>query len=346
MELLTKASRSDAVTDRERENLAVAYRAACEGIVLLKNDGALPFSTKHIALYGSGAKRTIKGGTGSGEVNERHSVSVLEGLQNRGFTIATEQWLADFEVFYTEAEAAYKVEKRKRLNLLKLQDIMQMLFDNFRTPAGPAITGEYLTSDTDSCVYVLSRQAGEGGDRKLEKGDYLPSDEEVAAIRACAAHYNRFVLAINCGSSIDLSPLDAIEGINAILHISQLGTEGGNAVADILSGVVTPSGKLADTWARQYEDFPFAMDFGALNGDLQNEYYNEGIYVGYRYFDSFGITWMSQGSSMRREGCHMGTGNAKPSTFGTCPSVPHPDVGTLFLTLFWEPRVSAVLLTS
>ena len=58
------------------------------------------------------------------------------------------------------------------------------------------------------------------------------------------------------------------------------------------------------------------------------------------------LTWMSQGSSMRREGCHMGTGNAKPSTFGTCPSVPHPDAGTLFLTLFWEPRVSAVLLTS
>ena len=290
MEVLTKASRSDAVTDRERENLQVAYRAACEGTVLLKNDGALPFDTRHIALYGPGASMTIKGGTGSGEVNERHSVTVLEGLRNRGFTIATERWLTDFEKFYAEAEAAYKVEKRKRLNLFRLNDIMQMLFDNFRTPAGPAITGEYLTSDTDSCVYVLSRQAGEGGDRKLEKGDYLPSDEEVAAIRACAAHYNRFVLAINCGSSIDLSPLDAIEGINAILHISQLGTEGGNAVADILSGVVTPSGKLADTWARQYEDFPFAMDFGALNGDLQNEYYNEGIYVGYRYFDSFGIT--------------------------------------------------------
>ena len=139
MELLTKASRTDAVTDRERENLSVAYRAACEGIVLLKNDGALPFSTKHIALYGSGAKRTNKGGTGSGEVNERHSVTVEEGLQNRGFTIATEQWLTDYEAFYEEAEAAYKEEKRRRLNLLKLHDIMQMLFDNFRTPAGPAI---------------------------------------------------------------------------------------------------------------------------------------------------------------------------------------------------------------
>ena len=289
MELLTKASRTDAVTDRERENLSVAYRAACEGNVLLKNDGALPFSTKHIALYGSGAKRTNKGGTGSGEVNERHSVTVEEGLQNRGFTIATEQWLTDYEAFYAEAEAAYKLEKRKRLNLLKLHDIMQMLFDNFRTPAGPAITDAYLSDDTDSCVYVLSRQAGEGGDRKLEKGDYLLSDEEVEAIRVCAAHYDKFVLAINCGSSMDLSALDGIKGINAILYLSQLGTEGGNAVADILSGAVCPSGKLADTWARQYEDFPFAMEYGSLNGDLQNEYYREGIYVGYRYFDSFGI---------------------------------------------------------
>ena len=290
MELLTKASRTDAVTDRERENLSVAYRAACEGIVLLKNDGALPFSTKHIALYGSGAKRTIKGGTGSGEVNERHSVTVEEGLQNRGFTIATEQWLTDYEAFYEEAEDAYKEEKRRRLNLLKLHDIMQMLFDNFRTPAGPAITPKYLSDDTDSCVYVLSRQAGEGGDRKLEKGDYLLSDEEVEAIRVCAAHYDKFVLAINCSSSMDLSALDGIKGINAILYLSQLGTEGGNAVADILSGAVSPSGRLADTWARQYEDFPFAMEYGSLNGNLENEDYREGIFVGYRYFDSFGIT--------------------------------------------------------
>ena len=289
MELLTKASRSDLVSDRERENLQVAYQAACEGIVLLKNDGALPFTTKTVALYGPGAARTIKGGTGSGEVNERHSVSILEGLRSRGFTVATERWLTDYESFYLRAEKAYKQEKRKRLNLLKLDDIMQMLFDNFRTPAGPSITEAYLTRDTDSCIYVLSRQAGEGGDRKVEQGDYLLTDEEVSAIRTCAAHYEKFVLVINCGSSMDLSSLDGIEGINAILYICQLGTEGGHAVADILSGDATPSGRLTDTWANRYEDLPFAMDYGSLNGDLQNEAYNEGIYVGYRYFDSFGV---------------------------------------------------------
>ena len=124
MELRTKASRSEAVTEREQENRLVAYRAACEGIVLLKNDGALPFETKTVALYGPGASMTIKGGTGSGEVNERHSVTIEEGLKNRGFTITTEKWIADFEAFYAEAEAAYKIEKRKRVNLLKPNSIM------------------------------------------------------------------------------------------------------------------------------------------------------------------------------------------------------------------------------
>ena len=290
MELRTKASRTNGVTDRERENLQVAYRAACEGVVLLKNDGALPFETKQVALYGPGASMTIKGGTGSGEVNERHSVTILEGLKNKGFTVTTEDWIAEFEKFYAEAEAAYKIEKRKRVNLLKPNSIMQMLFDNFRTPSGPAITDEHIRrSGTDACVYVLSRQAGEGGDRKAEKGDYLLTDEEVAAIRTCAAAYDKFVLVINCGSSMDLSVLDSIPGVNAILYICQLGTEGGNAVADILSGTVNPSGRLADTWAKTYTDIPFAMEYGSLNGDLEHEYYKEGIYVGYRYFDSFGI---------------------------------------------------------
>ena len=289
MELRTKASRSDAVSRREQENRLVAYRAACEGIVLLKNDGALPFSHKKVALYGPGASMTVKGGTGSGEVNERYSVTVLEGLKNKGFTVTTEKWLADFEEFYRKAEAAYKIEKRKRVNLLKLSDIMQMLFDNFRTPAGPAITDDDINqSDTDSCVYVLSRQAGEGGDRKLERGDYYLTEEETAAIRVCAERYEKFVLVINCGSSVDLSALDGIGGINAIVYICQPGTEGGNALADILSGAVNPSGKLTDTWAYRYEDLPFAMEYGALNGELENEYYKEGIYVGYRWFDTFG----------------------------------------------------------
>lgn len=290
MKLLTKASYSDAVTAREQENLQVAYQAACEGMVLLKNDGALPFRTKKIALYGPGASMTIKGGTGSGEVNERHSVTVLEGLQNRGFEITTMKWIEDFERGYQQAYAAYQQEKKKRINFLKFHDIMQMLFDNFKAPVGRSITEEDVRgSDTDSCIYVLSRQAGEGGDRKAEKGDLYLTDEERSAIAFCAENYEKFLLVINCGSSIDMAFAQEIPGIDAILFLCQPGTEGGNAFADIVSGKVTPSGKLSDTWAKQYTDIPFAMEYSYLNGDLKDEYYKEGIYVGYRYFDSFGV---------------------------------------------------------
>lgn len=86
-----------------------------------------------------------------------------------------------------------------------------------------------------------------------------------------------------------MSFADEIPGINAILYLCQLGTEGGHAFADIIRGKVTPSGKLSDTWAKKYEDIPFANEYSYLNGDLENEYYKEGIYDGYRYFDSFGV---------------------------------------------------------
>ena len=290
MELITKASYSGEVTQREKDNLVIAYQAACEGMVLLKNDGALPFKTKKVALYGPGASMTIKGGTGSGEVNERHSVTILEGMENRGFEITTKKWIADFEQGYKDAEAAYKVEKKKRVNILKMESIMSMLFDNFRAPCGRAITDEDVAkSDTDSCIYVLSRQAGEGGDRKAEKGDMFLTDEEAAAIRFCAEKYAHFLLVINSGSSIDMAFAEEIPGINAILYLCQPGTEGGHAFADVVSGKVSPSGKLSDTWAKQYADIPFANEYSYLNGNLDNEYYKEGIYVGYRYFDTFGV---------------------------------------------------------
>ena len=290
MNLLTKASWSDAVTQREKDNLQIAYRAACEGIVLLKNDGVLPLANKKVALYGPGVSMTIKGGTGSGEVNERHSVTILEGMEDRGFNVTTKDWIARFEEYYQEEHARYKEEKKKRVNLLKMESIMSMLFDNFRFPDGPDVTEvDVRSSDTDTCIYVLARQAGEGGDRKVEAGDFLLTQTEKETIQFLAEKYENFVLAINCGSAMDMNFLSEIPGINAILYICQLGTEGGHAFADVVSGVVSPSGKLSSTWAKKYEDLPYAMEFGALNGDLQEEYYKEGIYVGYRYYDSFGV---------------------------------------------------------
>lgn len=290
MKVLTKASYTSAVTDREKENLQVAYQAACEGMVLLKNDGALPFTTQKVALYGPGASLTIKGGTGSGEVNERHSVTVLEGMEDRGFEIVTREWIRDFEDNYQKALTQYKEERKKRVNILKLGELMNMLKDDFRAPIGRVLTEEDVAAaGTDSCIYVLSRQAGEGADRRAEKGDMLLTDEEIAAIRFCAEKFEKFVLVINCGSAIDMAFAEEIPGINAIIYLCQLGTEGGHAFADVISGVVSPSGKLSDTWARQYNDIPFAQEYSYLNGNLNEEFYKEGIYVGYRYFDSFGV---------------------------------------------------------
>lgn len=288
MQYFTKARKSPEPNKRETENRRIAYLAACEGMVLLKNDGILPFSSKKVALYGAGAAMTIKGGTGSGEVNERYSVTILEGLENRGFTVTTHSWIERYATAYRRAEKAGR--EQVKYNLLKLNRIMETMMTPFRfTETVPVTEQDVSESRTDSCVYVISRQAGEGGDRKPEKGDYLLTDTEIENIRFCASHYDKFLLVINCGSSIDLSFADSISGIGAILYLCQLGTEGGNAFADVLSGAVTPSGHLTDTWAKHYDDIPFSREYSSLNGDTLEEYYREGIYVGYRYFDSFGI---------------------------------------------------------
>lgn len=288
MQYFTKARKSPEPNKRETENRRIAYLAACEGMVLLKNDGILPFSSKKVALYGAGAAMTIKGGTGSGEVNERYSVTILEGLENRGFTVTTHDWIERYATAYRRAEKANR--EQVKYDLLKLNRIMETMMAPFHfTQTVPVNERDVSESRTDSCIYVISRQAGEGGDRKPEKGDYLLTDTEIENIRFCAAHYDKFLLVINCGSSVDLSFADSIPGIGAILYLCQLGTEGGNAFADVLSGAVTPSGHLTDTWAKHYDDIPFSQEYSSLNGNTQEEYYREGVYVGYRYFDSFGI---------------------------------------------------------
>ena len=289
MRAYTKASYSDAVSEREKRNLRVAYQAALEGVVLLKNEGALPFQTKKIALYGAGAAKTIKGGTGSGEVNERHSVSILEGLEDRSFQVTTGRWLRDYEEEYDRQKAAFEKERRRFYKRIGEKSLIDIMLTGFQLPGGRAVNRQDVEeSDTDSCVYVLSRQAGEGGDRRAEAGDYYLTETELASIRICAANYKHFVLVINCGSGMDMAFLGEIEGIDAVIYLCQLGTEGGHAFADLISGAATPSGKLTDTWAKTYTDIPFSMDYSYLNGNLKDEFYREGIYVGYRYFDSFG----------------------------------------------------------
>ena len=289
MAVKTYAHTTPEETALERENRDLSRRIAWEGIVLLKNDGALPLETGKVALYGMGATKTIFGGTGSGEVNARRYVNVLEGFENAGFTVTTRRWLQDYESdFSAKQEAFFKEMRSSFLKIRNGTDANNILGKSFIYPSGRAVTeADVRDSDTDTCVYVLSRQSGEGADRKPEDFRFLP--EEISQIAFCAEHYEKTVLVINVGSSMDLTGVDDLPGLSAIVYMCQLGEESGNALADVLSGNVGPSGRLSDTWVKDYSQVPFGETFSAMSPDPLQQDYEEGIFVGYRYYQTAGI---------------------------------------------------------
>ena len=285
----TLAQSSDRPMVWEQAHRRLSYRAALEGIVLLENDGALPLTPGKIALFGAGAEFTCKGGTGSGEVNERRSLSIREGLEQAGFTVTTESWLTAYRARYAQAWQDYVDNFRKNLYRLKLSQLANIMHDPFTAPVGQAISEEDVrNARTDTCVYVVTRQAGEGSDRRLDR-DYRLSEEEREQITFCVQCFAKTVLVLNVGGVFDLGFLEEIPGINALVFFAQQGGMGGPALADLLAGRACFSGRLTDTWPVNYEDVPCAMDYSYLNGDTRQEFYREGIYVGYRYFDSFGV---------------------------------------------------------
>ena len=253
-------------------------------------DGALPLQSKKIALYGMGARLTVKGGLGSGSVEERYSVNIEDGLRNAGYEITTQRWLDDYDQEYRETYQEYHdMVEEKVKGLTNPMEIIPLAHSFvYRFPSGRVIDSQDVAeSGTDTAIYVLMRQAGECNDRKLEKGDYYITDIERENLKTLAAAYTHTILIINVGGHIDMAFLDEIKGIDAVVLFIQGGEEGGNALADVLSGKINFSGKLADTIPMRYEDIPFGDEFSYLNGDVENEYNKEGIYVGYRYFDSF-----------------------------------------------------------
>lgn len=282
---------SPKVSVREIEHRALARRAAAEGIVLLENNGILPLKPQKIALYGGGSRMTVKGGAGSGDVHERYSVTIEEGLKNAGFFFGSTLWMDRFSGKYqSELKQWREVLENDIKKFNPIQTMQMFIYIGEHPKPCPAVTPILPDElcDCDTAIYVLSRQAGEGFDRHVEKGDYLLSDIEVESLKLLSKHYKHLILVLNCGSVIDLSILDEIKA-DAVLFIGQLGMEGGNALADVLTGKVNPSGRLTDTWAKKYEDYPSADTFGHRNGDLENEEYSEGIYIGYRWFDKNGI---------------------------------------------------------
>ena len=172
MKYYTKASTNGKMSAREKENFDVAYRAACESIVLLENDGVLPLKNKTVALFGNGAKRTIKGGTGSGEVNERHSVNILEGLEKSGVIVITQKWIEDYEELYTTKEKEFNDGKVKK-SIKNPSKAMELLADFGGCAARKVSHKDIEESKTDTCIYVVARQAGEGVDRRAKKAIYI-----------------------------------------------------------------------------------------------------------------------------------------------------------------------------
>ena len=257
-------------------------KAAPECMVLLKNDGTLPLAgAGKLALYGSGARSTIKGGTGSGDVNVRHFVNIEEGLEHAGFTITTKAWMDAYDAICQRAKKEYYAGVRKEAEAAGVKGQAIMLFAMGRTCPEP----DYelpLDGEGDTAVYVLARNSGEGTDRKPQAGDVELTKTEIRDILALNQKYERFVLVLNVGGMVNLEPVNAV---GTVLLLGQLGSATGDAFVDVLLGRAYPSGKLTMTWAPIGE---YASTEGF--GDPNDTEYKEGIYVGYRYFDTVGTT--------------------------------------------------------
>lgn len=270
----------------------VARMAASEGMILLKNDGeALPLSNgKRLAVFGNTSYNIIAGGTGSGDVNKAYTISLEQGLNNARYKV--QETLSKNYISYI-ADAKAKQPKQR----------------NFFTPP-PVIPEMDVTSmvaqeadGADAAVITIGRNAGEGADRKLDNDYYLsPSEKELINNVATSFHAKgkKVVVILNTGGVIEVASWR--DNVDGILLAWQPGLEAGNAIADILSGKVDPSGRLATTFAMDYKDEPSAKTFpgkelpmapGQAAGPMRSKpsevTYEEGIYVGYRYFDAFKI---------------------------------------------------------
>ena len=248
--------------------------------MLLRNDGILPFQGKKFALFGAGASDTIACGTGSGYAFSPYRISVLQGLLDAGIEITSTAWLAKYK----------KAMKRSGKNGKKLTILDKRWSGLTPEVDEPEVTAEDIrtANAADTAVYVIRRNTGENFDRKAEKGDYYLSDREEENLRSIAGHFAHTIVILNT-CVIDAVKIGSIPGISAILLMGQAGMEAGHALADILTGKVNPSGRLTDTWAKRYEDYPASATFSANDGCTEKEEYKEDVFVGYRYFDSFGL---------------------------------------------------------
>jgi len=281
-----------------KAHAAVTRQSASEGMVLLKNaDNTLPFApaVKNIAVFGNISYDLISGGTGSGDVNEAYTVSLVEGLTNDGYKVNE-----DIKSLYTHY-----------LDLTKAGRPKQRSF--FMTP--PQIAELILNQDlingiveqTDAAIITIGRNAGEGRDRSKEEGDFQLTEQEKQLIREVTIGYHakgkKAVVVLNVGGVVETVSWKDIP--DAILLAWQAGQEAGNSIADILSGKVNPSGKLAITFPAVYDNVPSSATFPGKELEKPTNQqaggmvfgrsvpaeitYEDGIYVGYRYYETFNV---------------------------------------------------------
>ena len=299
-----------------KAHAAVTRQSAAEGMVLMKNSplqtspdkgGVLPFdeNIKNVALYGCTSYDFIAGGTGSGNVNHAYVVSLLDGLKNGGYVVSDELKTA-YEQYINEAKEA----KKKALEELAKKDSQSAMLANFMPgtlPAEKQFTADELAAQAnvaDVAIITIGRISGEFIDRKV--ADFNLNASELQLIQQVCDVYHKagkqVVVLLNIGGVIEMASWKDLP--DAILCAWQAGQEGGNSVVDVLSGKQSPSGKFTMTWPMKFNDayssknFPIDEDprIDMLNqgkkGNVKNvDYtdYEEDVYVGYRYFDSFEV---------------------------------------------------------
>ena len=290
-----------------KAHAAVTRQSAAEGMVLMKNDKALPFgkAIKNIALYGNTSYDFIAGGTGSGNVNHAYVVSLLDGLKNGGYNVSEDLKNA-YETYISNAKkkaaAELEAKAKKDPNAAMLAQFLPQPLPAELSFSTAEITAQ--AEQADVAVITLGRLSGEFLDRSMANFN-LSSAERQLVEQVCDVYHKagkQVVVLLNIGGVIETASWKELP--DAILCAWQAGQEGGNSVVDVLSGKQSPSGKFTMTWPISFTDayssknFPIDQDprIDLMNqgkkGNVKNvDYtnYEEDIYVGYRYFDSFEV---------------------------------------------------------
>ena len=252
--------------------LDTAAKMVSEGIVMLKNNNnALPLDTdKEVAVFGRIQFHYYKSGTGSGGmVNVTKVVNILDGLIDNGVKV-NEKLLDTYR----------KWDKENPFDLG--EGWGGEPWSQKEMPLDEGLVKETAKS-CETAIVIIGRTAGEEQDNRLEAGSYLLSDDEIAMLTVVREHFKKVVLLLNVGNIIDRTEINRIAP-DAVLYVWQGGMTGGKGTADVLTGKVSPSGKLPDTIVYKASDYPSDVNFGR---EKNRDIYAEDIYVGYRYFETF-----------------------------------------------------------